>query len=89
MPEMLQFTARSQKLTQDDRGRNVWEVVETPTELAAAETALLLCDVWDAHTSKGAAERLNAMVPRMSISTLRTRRAGVSSIVLRCSRHRT
>ena len=74
---MLQFTARSQELTQDERGRNVWKIVEKHVELAASETVLLLCDVWDAHTSKGAAERLNAMVPRMNRVVNACRKKGV------------
>ena len=77
MAEMIEFRARTQRLKQDDRGRNVWEIVEKEVTLPGNETALLLCDVWDTHTSKGAGERLEAMVPRMNEVVKTVRAKGV------------
>jgi len=73
----LVFTARSQVLTRDRKRRNVWKVVEKKTRLPAARAALLLCDVWDKHTQKGAGKRLAAMVPRMNRVVNRCRKKGV------------
>ena len=77
MAEPLKFTARSQTLTRDRKKRNIWKVSEKKTRLKAGETALLLCDVWDNHTQKGAEERLAAMVPRMNRVVNACRKKGV------------
>jgi nicotinamidase-related amidase len=57
---------RSQTLKQDSTGHNYWEVVTEEKTLPAAETAILLCDVWNKHWSRGATERVDAMAPRMN-----------------------
>lgn len=62
---VFHVTYRRQMLTRDLAGRAVWEAVATPRALRAAETALLFCDVWDRHWSRGAIQRLEAMIPRM------------------------
>ena len=77
MAETLKFTARSQQLKVDSRGRNTWKVTEKKARLKADETALLLCDVWDRHTQKGAEQRLGAMVPRMNRVVSTCRKKGV------------
>lgn len=46
----------------------------------AAETALILCDVWDRHWCGPAAERLDAMVPRMEEVVRACRAAGIQII---------
>jgi len=77
MADMLKFTARSQQIQVNARGRNVWKVTEKKTRLKPDETALLLCDVWDNHTQKGAGQRLAAMVPRMNRVVSACRNKGV------------
>ncbi|MFQ5810948.1 MAG: isochorismatase [Armatimonadota bacterium] len=62
---MLDLTLRTQVLERDENGYNQWRVVTRRESLAADETALLICDVWDGHRCKGAVERMEAMVPRM------------------------
>lgn len=74
---MLTFTARSQVLGRDRKRRNVWKVVERRRRLPAGTTALLLCDVWDKHTQKGAGERLARMVPHMNRVVRACRKRGV------------
>ncbi|HUW58644.1 MAG TPA: isochorismatase family protein [Planctomycetota bacterium] len=73
----LVFTARSQVLVRDRKRRSVWKVVEKRMRLPAGRTALLLCDVWDKHTQRGAEERLGAMVPRMNRVVNACRKKGV------------
>jgi len=71
---------RRQTLERDPRGYHVWRVHEEPVTLPAAETALLLCDVWDTHTCRGAVERLEAMLPRMVEVVDAARRRGVQIV---------
>jgi len=66
MKNELHLHLRSQILKQDETGHNRWEVVTTETTLLASETAVLLCDVWDKHWSRGATERVDEMAPRMN-----------------------
>ena len=62
----LHLNPRRQMLKQDAEGHNHWQVVMTPKTLPAAESALLICDMWDKHWSRGATERVDAMAPRMN-----------------------
>jgi nicotinamidase-related amidase len=71
---------RSQVLIQDETGHNQWQVVKTVKAVPAAKTALLLCDVWDAHWSRGASERVDAMVPLMDEVVKAARAKGVHII---------
>lgn len=82
MPESgnLRLTFRSRYLTKDAGGRNVWQTRIVRKTIPAAQTALLLCDVWDRHWSRGAQERLEAMIPRMNRVTSRLRERGVQII---------
>jgi nicotinamidase-related amidase len=78
--QTLHLHLRSQTLTQDDGGHNQWQVSEISRTLPAHKTALLLCDVWDAHWSRGAGERVDAMVPRMNEVVKAARAKGVHII---------
>lgn len=77
MPKTMNLTLRTQVLRRDRRTRNHWKVRARQAKLRTDATALLLCDVWDTHTDRGAAERLDAMVPRMSRLVNAARRAGL------------
>jgi nicotinamidase-related amidase len=78
--KMLDLQLRSQVLTQDAGGHNCWEVQTLPVSVPAGETALLICDVWDAHWSRGAAERVDAMAGRMNEVIKAARRLGIQII---------
>ena len=73
----LKVTTRVQTKARDKNQRTVWETVESEERLDPAQTALLLCDVWDNHWCRGAVERLETMVPRMNQIVEATRRAGI------------
>jgi nicotinamidase-related amidase len=79
LPGMADLTLhlRSQRLTLDSTGHTIWEVLSTRKNIDAAKTALILCDVWDNHHSRGAVERLEAMIPRMNQVMTAARRKGV------------
>lgn len=78
--DVLQLELRSQRLTRDQRGRNCWQVLTEARAAPAAKAALLLCDVWDDHHCRGAVERLEAMLPRMSELVGAARAMGVRII---------
>ncbi len=50
----------------DEHGRALWQDETTTRRLAASQVALVVCDMWDNHWSRGAAERVDAMAPRMN-----------------------
>jgi nicotinamidase-related amidase len=68
---------RSQKLVQNAAGYNVWQVRTEERKFVPAETALVLCDVWDKHWCRGANERLAPMLPRMNETVKALRQQGV------------
>lgn len=71
---------RNQQLTQDAGGHNIWQTLETEQQLPANRVALLLCDVWDAHWSRGASERVDALVPRLNAIVRAARDLGAQII---------
>ncbi|MFC1526804.1 isochorismatase [Candidatus Latescibacterota bacterium] len=76
----LKLSLRHQELRRDQRGRAFWEIVSEEAGLPCSETALLLCDVWDQHWSRGATERVDGMVGRMNEVVAVARGAGVQII---------
>jgi hypothetical protein len=72
---MLALTLRRQRLVERS-GYNVWEAAETRATWPAARTALVLCDVWDRHTCRGAEARLAQLLPRMAQVARRIRDLG-------------
>jgi nicotinamidase-related amidase len=77
---VLHLTLRTQVIGQDDSGHACWRVIEAPKEVSASKTVLLLCDVWNDHWCRGAAERVDVMVPRMDEVVKIARDRGVQII---------
>jgi nicotinamidase-related amidase len=73
----LTLRLRSRRLVTDGKGYTVWKTETAEKQVAAAETALVLCDVWDRHWCRGANERLARMLPRMNDLAKALREAGV------------
>ena len=71
--QTLTLPLRRQRLVESDDGYWVWRPEDTTEEWPAEQTALVLCDVWDRHTCRGAEERLAKLLPRMQqvVTTLR------------------
>src|SRR5688500_13821903 len=65
MAGTLSVRLRTQRLVENANGYRVWQVDEEPKALDPTKTALVLCDVWDCHTCRGAEERLVKLLPRM------------------------
>jgi nicotinamidase-related amidase len=57
---------RRWQLAQDAGGHNFWQEVQTPKTIPANKVAIIICDMWDKHWSRGATERVDGMVPRMN-----------------------
>jgi nicotinamidase-related amidase len=71
---------RSQGLTRDGRGRAFWQVVERERVVPAEQTAIIVCDMWDTHWCRGAAERVDEMAPRMNEALAAAREKGARII---------
>jgi nicotinamidase-related amidase len=76
----IQLDLRSGELVVDSSGSTQWRQRDEAARLSPRKTALLLCDVWDDHTSRGAVERLEAMVPAMAAVVAAMRGAGVTIV---------
>jgi len=74
-PSPIVVTCRRQEFV-NENGHNVWKVVEETKKLPPAETAVLLCDVWDLHWCRGANERLAKLLPRMNEVVKAARKKG-------------
>lgn len=71
VPGELQLTLRRRSAEGPTENTVRWKV---------AETAIILCDMWDAHTCQLAAHRVNVMAPRMNQVVSAARALGVMII---------
>src|SRR5439155_15531669 len=62
------------------RGSDEWEPVMVTRAFPLQATALLICDVWDKHWSRGASERVEAIVARINAVVNAARRQEVTII---------
>ena len=71
----LPLSLRSRKPVGND-GEAV-DVIVTPVEWKAAETAVIVCDMWDKHWCAGASRRVDDMAPRMNLALRKLRNRGL------------
>ena len=76
----FRLNLRTQRLGVDENGRAQWEVTLTERLVPADRTALILCDVWDRHWSRGASERVDALAPCLNEAARAARLAGAAVI---------
>ncbi len=76
----LTLNLRTQRLRRDSANRAYWDAVVSPKSVPAGRTAVLICDVWDNHWSRGAAERCAEIAARMNDVVTAARGLGVSII---------
>lgn len=78
-PAEFHLRLRTQELIQDSNGHNQWRECITVQPTTAAQTAIIICDMWERHWSRGATERVNLMVGRMNdvLTAARTRGATI------------
>ena len=62
----LLFPFRRYYLLQDAQGLNAWHEETVRRTIPAAQIAIIVCDMWDAHWSRGASMRVDEMAPRMN-----------------------
>ncbi|MCX7429139.1 MAG: isochorismatase [Planctomycetia bacterium] len=62
------------------KGSGQWNEVTVEEEFPLAQTALLLCDVWNDHYCKSAVRRLGVMVPTMNRLTQVARSKGIQIV---------
>lgn len=68
---------RSQVLGTDATGHTEWQTVVTPHTLVPKKSAIIICDMWDRHWSRGATERVAEMAPRVNQLIKAARNGGV------------
>jgi nicotinamidase-related amidase len=73
---LLHLRTRSEEV----KGSGKLKVSERTVEWQAAETAIVICDMWDDHHCKLAAQRVGVMVPRMNRVLSAARDRGVMII---------
>ena len=76
----LTLNLRARRYGFDSRNYQIWKEDTFTETVEASHTALLICDVWDRHWSRGARERLDAMVPRMASVIDAARFGGINII---------
>lgn len=76
----IRLKMRSQVLAEDEGGHALWQVDEVEGEWNPAKTAVVVCDMWDSHWSRGATERVNTMVPAMDRMIRSARSLGMTII---------
>jgi nicotinamidase-related amidase len=63
-------------------GTDQWRTEETRAQWNCAQTAVVICDMWDKHWCKGATERVAEMAPRMNDVISALRKQGV--LIIHC-----
>jgi nicotinamidase-related amidase len=76
----LTLRLRRQELSRDDREFASWQPVDVTKGIDPKKVAIVICDMWDNHWSRGAAERVTAMAPRMNGVIRAARERGVSIV---------
>jgi nicotinamidase-related amidase len=76
---LLQLHLRRQELARDERGYAVWRTITASRAVPPAKTAIVICDVWDTHWSRSAAERTVELASRVNavIQAARERRVRI------------
>jgi nicotinamidase-related amidase len=77
-PGTLRLTVRERREEPKESGK--LKVVERTLDWEVAETAIIVCDMWDDHHCKIAAQRVGVMVPRMNQVLSAARDRGVAII---------
>ena len=62
------------------KGSGVWQEVAAARDFQIANTAMLVCDMWDKHWCSGATIRVAAMAPKMAAFHAEARKHGMSII---------
>src|SRR5205807_7480730 len=75
---LLRLNLREQK--EAPPGSKQYKAVERSVDWDVAKTAIIVCDMWDDHYCKSAAQRVGVMAPRMNAVLTAARERGVAII---------
>ncbi|MBN1399298.1 MAG: isochorismatase family protein [Anaerolineae bacterium] len=78
--QLIKLLLERQALDQDATGHTIWRAVSEPCSVAPDRMAIIVCDMWDRHWSRGATERVDQMAPSMNAVLERARSSGVHII---------
>jgi putative heme-binding domain-containing protein len=78
--DSLNLTLRSRKLEIAPDDRRDWKTHTKEEAWPAKETAIIVCDMWDKHWSKGATIRVGEIAPRMNEVLKAARARGVTIV---------
>jgi len=76
----LSLHLKTQHFQPDQNGHAQWVGRMIEQKVRADQTALVICDMWDRHWSRGASQRVDVMAPRTNSLVSAARRAGVHVI---------
>ncbi|TDF91697.1 isochorismatase family protein [Paenibacillus piri] len=76
----INLSTTTQHLILTENGYRTWRVETKDQRFAVNQTAILVCDMWDRHWSKGATERVAKMAIRMNDVLKAMRLKGVQII---------
>ncbi len=62
------------------KGTTAWDVVGLERDFPIAETAIIICDMWDRHWCKGATERCEALAVKMNPVIQAARDSGIQIV---------
>ena len=75
-----QFLLHQRTRTESSKGSGAWKEETQEVIWNASETAIIICDMWDDHYCKSAAERVADMAPRMNSVLTAARNHGATVI---------
>src|SRR5690242_4294071 len=78
VPGVLEL--RTRRRTEQPSGSGRFQASEQVLRWGVAQTAIIICDMWDAHTCNLSAQRVTAMAPRMNQTVSAARSLGVMII---------
>lgn len=62
------------------KGSGAWREVQLEERLPVAETALLICDLWDHHWCSGSEKRVGLLAPKVAAVVERARARGIQIV---------
>jgi nicotinamidase-related amidase len=76
----VSLTLRSQRLIEDVPGEEQWIVAERIEKVPPCQIAIIICDMWDTHSSVGAAARVARLAPIVNDRIKQARNRGMHII---------
>ena len=76
----MKLELQTQLPAKDAKAQEAWQSLTFEQRWLAEETAIIICDMWDKHWSRGATERVAAMAPRMDEVVKVARDLGITII---------